>query len=74
MISDFIIGVWIGFAVGVLVMLILDKSRDLEYSDYIEVKHIYGHYEIYFYEQFYCACDNMREVREEIERLKRYEV
>ena len=34
-----------------------------------EIKHVYGHYEIYINGEFYCTADNMAEVREEIEKF-----
>lgn len=36
----------------------------------IETKYIYNHYEIYINNKFYCSCDNMSEVREELENYE----
>lgn len=37
----------------------------------IKVKTRMGHYEIYVRGEFYCACEDMREVREELEALEK---
>ncbi|MBR3103516.1 MAG: hypothetical protein IKH46_06800 [Lachnospiraceae bacterium] len=36
----------------------------------IKVTNRMGHYEIYVMGNFYCACEDMREVEEELEELK----
>ena len=36
----------------------------------IKVMSRMGHYEIYVMGKFYCACEDMREVEEELEELK----
>ena len=36
----------------------------------IKVTNRMGHYEIYVMGKFYCACEDMREVEEELEELK----
>ena len=35
----------------------------------IKVKQVYGHYEIYVNNRFYCSADNLKEVQEELENL-----
>ena len=35
-----------------------------------EIKNVNGHYEIFVNGKFYCSCDNMDEVGEEIAQLK----
>ena len=34
-----------------------------------EVRHVYGHYEIYIDGEFYCSADDMTEVAKEIEKF-----
>ena len=36
----------------------------------VRVKKVMEHYEIYVAGAFYCSCDNITEVREELERLE----
>ena len=36
----------------------------------VEIKNVKGHYEIWICGKFYCSCDNMVEVREEIKGIK----
>ena len=35
----------------------------------VEIKLLYGHYNVYINGIFYCSCDNMDEVRSEIAQL-----
>ena len=34
----------------------------------VEIKNVKGHYEVWICGKFYCSCDNMDEVREELEK------
>ena len=34
----------------------------------VEIKNVKGYYEIWIFGKFYCSCDNMDEVREELEK------
>jgi len=35
----------------------------------VEVRQVMEHYEIYTNNEFYCSCDNRREVDEELQKL-----
>lgn len=36
----------------------------------IKIKYNHNHYEIYINNKFICSCDNMKEVREELENYE----
>ena len=35
----------------------------------VEIKNVKGHYEVWLMGRFWCSCDNMDEVREELEKI-----
>ena len=35
----------------------------------VEIRHVMEHYEIYANGEFYCSCDNRREVDEELDNM-----